>query len=1221
MFNIAENEKNILDFWKKQNIFKKSISKNSPRGDYSFYDGPPFATGLPHYGHIVASAIKDMIPRYMTMKGYKVERRWGWDCHGLPVENLIEKELGFKSKKDIEDFGVDKFNEACRSSVLRYANDWKEFIPKIGRWVDMEDDYRTMNPEFMQSTWWVFKTLWDKGLIYEGHKAMHVCPRCETTLSNFEVTQGYKDITDLSATVKFELVNQPNTFVLAWTTTPWTLPGNVALAVGENIKYKKLKLNDGNYYIVAEDRISYVFKDKEFEIVSELIGKELVGRSYMPLFTYFSSDESLKNKENGWKIYAGDFVTTTDGTGIVHIAPAFGDDDMKLGKKFNLPFIQHVKMNGSFIESVAKDFGDGQVKPKEDTALMDLEIVKHLISTGQLFSKEKYKHSYPHCWRCDTPLLNYATSSWFVDVSKVKNSLIKNNLKVHWVPEHIKGGRFGKWIENSVDWAISRSRFWGSPLPVWRCENENCKHLEVVGGIEDLQDKLIGNDRITKIVVSRHGESEKNIKEIEWSKNEGYPLTENGINDIEKISEEIGGDFDVILCSPVLRTKQTAEILNKKINKEIVFVEELREMYRGDWEGEVSKEIKQEIEEYRGLSFKDKYNYKKDNNGESFLELEARVKKFVNSLGKYKGKKILVVTHEGLRRFIEGSLKEWSSEKCMFMISKNCFGYSTLFLDNTTNKEFDIHKHIIDDIVFDCPKCKKQMKRIPEVFDCWFESGSMPYAQLGYPFNNKEKFEFNFPAEFIAEGQDQTRGWFYTLMVLASSLFDKPAFKNVVVNGIVLAEDGQKMSKKLKNYPDPNIVLEKYGADALRYYLLSSPVVSSQDLNFSEKGVEDVVKKVILKLVNILDFYKGVNYVNKITYCDLSEKLNNNSDKWIIARLNELIKGVSENWDKYYLAEGVRLIEDFIDDLSNFYVRINRSRLKIGEDRYIAIDVLKNVLFNLSKVIAPVMPFISEYLYKEVDGKLESVHLESFPEYNEVLIDSNLLSEISFIRNVISLGLSIRKQKNVPVKQPLSDITVVANDVQKEIVLKNKEIICSELNIKNIKFVSNTKDIAQMQLKPNARVLGPKFGREVQEIIDKAKIGDFVLDGSIVLVAQKWNIDLSDCEVVYVGIEGVDVASDHGVVIALNTKITNELKQEGLSREFISFVNDLRSENSLTLQDKIIVKYYTNSDFIKESIEANKNLIINNIAGNDLIFIKNQGKEFSIDNDNIFIEI
>lgn len=458
-------------------------------------------------------------------------------------------------------------------------------------------------------------------------------------------------------------------------------------------------------------------------------------------------------------------------------------------------------------------------------------------------------------------------------------------------------------------------------------------------------------------------------------------------------------------------------------------------------------------------------------------------------------------------------------------------------------------------------------------------------------------------------------------MVLASSLFDKPAFKNVVVNGIVLAEDGQKMSKKLKNYPDPNIVLEKYGADALRYYLLSSPVVSSQDLNFSEKGVEDVVKKVILKLVNILDFYKGVNYVNKITYCDLSEKLNNNSDKWIIARLNELIKGVSENWDKYYLAEGVRLIEDFIDDLSNFYVRINRSRLKIGEDRYIAIDVLKNVLFNLSKVIAPVMPFISEYLYKEVDGKLESVHLESFPEYNEVLIDSNLLSEISFIRNVISLGLSIRKQKNVPVKQPLSDITVVANDVQKEIVLKNKEIICSELNIKNIKFVSNTKDIAQMQLKPNARVLGPKFGREVQEIINKAKIGDFVLDGSIVLVAQKWNIDLSDCEVVYVGIEGVDVASDHGVVIALNTKITNELKQEGLSREFISFVNDLRSENSLTLQDKIIVKYYTNSDFIKESIEANKNLIINNIAGNDLIFIKNQGKEFSIDNNNIFIEI
>lgn len=1232
MFNIAENEKSILDFWKKQNIFKKSIKKDAPKGDYSFYDGPPFATGLPHYGHIVASSIKDMIPRYATMKGYRVERRWGWDCHGLPVENLIEKELGFKSKKDIEDFGVDKFNEACRASVLRYANDWKEFIPKIGRWVDMENDYRTMNPEFMQSTWWVFKTLWDKDLIYEGHKAMHVCPRCETTLSNFEVTQGYKDITDLSATVKFKLSDESNTYILAWTTTPWTLPGNVALAVGENIKYKKLKTKnqkeETEFIVLAEDRIETVMEDNEYEVVEEFIGKDLVGKSYEPLFSYFASDENLKNKENGWKIYAGDFVTTTDGTGIVHIAPAFGDDDMKLGKKFNLPFIQHVKMNGSFIESVAKDFGEGQVKPKEDTALMDLEIVKHLISTGQLFSKEKYKHSYPHCWRCDTPLLNYATSSWFVKVESIKEKLLSNNNKIHWVPEHIKEGRFGKWLENSIDWAISRSRYWGSPLPVWKCENENCHHIEVIGGVEELQNRLNKDDntRITKIIVSRHGESEKNVKGIEWSKNDGYPLTDKGVKDIEKIAEEIGDGFDVVLCSPVLRTKQTAEILNKKAGKEIIFVEELREMNKGAWEGEISDEIKQEIEEYRKLTNEERYNYKKGDSGESFAELEIRVKNFINSLEQYKGKKILIVTHDGLKVMIESLLKGWDHNKYMYMVDRNHFGYSTIFLDNTTQKEFDLHKHIIDDIEFNC-ECGSKLKRIPEVFDCWYESGSMPYAQLNYPFENKNKFENMFPANFIAEGQDQTRGWFYTLVVLGAALFDKPAFENVVVNGIVLAEDGQKMSKKLKNYPDPNIVLEKYGADALRYYLLSSPVVSSQDLNFSEKGVEDVVKKVILKLVNVLDFYKMAvvgahcNAPVQAFNAPMQMQLENNSDKWIIARLNELIKGVSENWDKYYLAEGTRLIEYFIDDLSNFYIRINRSRFKIGEDKDLAIEVLRNVLSNLSKVIAPVMPFISEYLYKEIDGKLESVHLEEFPEFKNDLIDGQLLSEISFVRNVISLGLSIRKQKNIPVRQPLNNITVVANKEQKEIVNNNKDIICLELNIKNIEFVSNTEDIAQMQLKPNARVLGPKFGKEVQEIINKAKAGNFEVNGDKVNVDSKWEINLSDCEVAYIGREGIDVASDHGVVIALNTEITEELKQEGIAREFISIINDLRAERSLNLQDKVVIKYYSDSDLIKNSINLNKDLIINNVAGNSMFLVENNGNEFEIGDGKIIVSI
>ncbi len=1052
MFNIAENEKNILDFWNKEQIFKKSLEKEAPRGEFSFYDGPPFATGLPHYGHIVASSIKDMIPRYMTMRGYRVERRWGWDCHGLPVENLIEKELGFKTKKDIEDFGVDKFNETCRASVFRFADEWKAFIPKVGRWVDMENDYRTMNPEFMQSTWWVFKTLWDKGLIYEGHKAMHVCPRCETTLANFEVTQGYKDISDLSATVKFELVDEPNTFMLAWTTTPWTLPGNVALAVGKDIEYSKVSFEGANYF-VATSRLEAVFKDKEYQVVSKCNGIDLLHRSYKPVFDYFVNDESIKNRENGWKIYAGDFVTTEDGTGIVHIAPAFGEDDMKLGQENDLPFIQHVRINGTFVPVVAKDFGDGQVKPKEDSSLMDVEIVKNLISRGKLFAKEKFKHSYPHCWRCDTPLLNYATSSWFVNVKKIQPRLIENNKKVHWVPEHIKEGRFGKWIENSNDWAISRSRFWGSPIPVWRCENEDCKHVEVIGGVEELKEKL----------------------------------EKDGNNRISKTTREDG---------------------------------------------------------------------------------------------------------------------------------------KVVFIDNTTNAEFDLHKHIVDGITFTCPKCGKTMKRIPEVFDCWFESGSMPYSQLGYPFTNKEKFENRFPADFIAEGQDQTRGWFYTLMVLATALFDKPAFQNVIVNGIVLAEDGQKMSKKLKNYPDPNIVLGKYGADALRYYLLSSPVVSDQDLNFFEKGVEDVVKKVILKLVNVLDFYKmtstSIEEYNE-------ENLNNNSDKWIIARLNELIKTTSLNWNQYYLAEGVRAIEVFIDDLSNWYVRINRSRFKTGEDRTIALSVLRYVLSNLSKVIAPVMPFIAEYLYKEIDGRLESVHLESFPEYNEILIDKNLLNEIAFVRNIVSLGLSIRKQKNVAVKQPLNNITVVASDAQKDIIIRNEEVICSELNIKEINIASNVDEIAKMQLKPNARVLGPKFGKQVQVIINKIKAGEFEMAGEVIKVklesGEECNVDLADCEVSYIGLDGIDVASDHGVVVALNTHISEELKLEGIAREVISAINDLRANKNLTLADKVDVEFSTDSDDIKNAIENNKDLILNSVAANSIEFNANVSGEIELSSGKISVEI
>ena len=574
--DLFKKEQEILKFWKDNQIFEKSLEKDSPQGEYSFYDGPPFATGLPHYGHIVASLLKDVFPRYKTMQGYSVRRKWGWDCHGLPVESLVEKDLKIKSKDEIEDrVGVDKFNESCQTYVMKYADEWQKFIPMIGRWVDMKDDYKTMDPEYMESIWWVFKSLWDKGLIYEGYKSMHICPHCETTLSNFEVGLEYKDIKDLSITVKFELVDEPGTFVLAWTTTPWTLPGNVALAVGKDMDYVKVEL-DGKKYILVKELLETVLADKKYTIVEEFKGKKLIGKAYQPLFNYFSGNKNTKNRENGWKIYAADFVTIEDGTGIVHIAPAFGEDDMNLGKENNLPFIQHVFLNGKFTEEM-QDFAGREVKPKEDINKTDVEIIKYLAAKDLLFSKEKYEHSYPHCWRCEAPLLNYATKSWFVKVTDIKDKIIANNQKVNWIPASFKEGRMGKWLEGARDWSISRQRYWGSVLPIWKCD---CGEIKVIGSIAELE-KLSG----------------------------------------------------------------------KKVN--------------------------------------------------------------------------------------------------------------------------DLHKHVVDQITIQCEKCDNEMKRILDVLDCWFESGAMPYASVHYPFENKEWFENNFPAEFIAEGQDQTRGWFYTLLVLSTALFDK----------------------------------------------------------------------------------------------------------------------------------------------------------------------------------------------------------------------------------------------------------------------------------------------------------------------------------------------------------------------------------------------------------------------------------------------------------------
>ena len=772
-------EEEVLNFWDKNKIFEKSVERDAPQGDYVFYDGPPFATGTPHYGHIVANLMKDVVPRYWTMQGYKVERKWGWDCHGLPIENIVEKELGFKSKKDIEELGIEKFNETCRSKVLTYVDEWEKIIRRLGRWADMKNSYKTMDKDYMESVWYVFKELYDKGLVYEGYKSMHICPRCETTLSQMEVSEGYKDVKDLSVTVKFELdptnlqigykfTNTDKVYVLAWTTTPWTLIGNVALAVGEDIDYVLVEILDsgddktikkGEKYIFSQNffqgKGAYPIKENIYKfncankqdvfynlqikiLKNNLKASLLEKKKYKPLFDYYYKNKKLENHKNGWKIYVADFVNTEEGTGVVHIAPAFGEDDMNLGQQENLPFIQHIEMNGK-IKNEAKDFAGLDVKPIDDPQATDVAIIKYLAKKNLLLTKEQYEHSYPHCWRCETPLLNYATSSWFVKVTDVKDKTIKLAKDINWTPKHIKAGRFGQWLEGARDWSISRQRFWASVIPIWQCDSNPV-------GTGHCPAQVIGS-----------------------------------VAELEKLSGE-------------------------KID--------------------------------------------------------------------------------------------------------------------------DLHKHVVDKITWPC-KCGGTMTRIPDVLDCWFESGSMPYAQMHYPFENEQKFENNFPAEFIAEGTDQTRAWFYYLHVIATAIKNKPAFKNVIVNGIVVAEDGKKMSKRLQNYPDPMEIMEKHGADKLRYYFCSAPVMKAENLSFSERELVEQTKFFNV-LLNVLTFYKM--FAGDLKVEDLEQDdLVNVLDKWIISRLEETKKVITEKMNNYDL-HAIREIPIFIDDLSTWYVRRSRDRFK-GENQ------------------------------------------------------------------------------------------------------------------------------------------------------------------------------------------------------------------------------------------------------------------------------------------------
>ncbi len=1014
--SFPDMEHNLLKFWEDESIFEESVARRKKRKKYVFFDGPPFANGLPHYGHILANALKDAVTRYWTMKGYYVPRTNGWDCHGLPVEYEIEKELEISGKKDIEKYGIENFNEKCRESVFKYTNEWEKLLRRIGRWLDHEETYATLQNDYMESIWWVFKQIWDKEMVYQGHKSMHICPRCETPLSNFEVTQGYKDVTDLSITCKFELKDEPGIFILAWTTTPWTLPGNVALALGADIKYVKIKAENGEIYILAEDLLEKVMGDSNYEVQGNITAKELEGKSYKPLFPFYEG--KLENK--AYIIILADFVSTEDGTGVVHIAPAFGEDDLRVGQENGLEVLQHVNGDGTFKAEVEPWAGKFVKK-------MDQNIADWLDEKGLLFKKENYRHSYPHCWRCDTPLLNYSTKAWFIRVTDIKDRLLANNEKIHWQPEHIKEGRFGKWLDGARDWNISRNRYWGCPIPIWECDK--CDNKKAVGSVEELKQNSIDGK-----LPERHG-------------------------------------------------------------------------------------------------------------------------------------------------------------------------------------DLDLHIPYINEIEFKCDKCEGTMKRIPEVLDCWFESGSMPYAQLHYPFENKEEFESNFPAQFIAEGLDQTRGWFYTLHVLSTILFDKPAFENVIVNGILLAADGEKLSKRKKNYPDPNMLFDTRGVDAVRFFLYSSTAPLAEDVRFSEQHVDDLIKKFVLTLWNTYSFF--------VTYANIDEwqpkddkdfKPQHKLDQWILSELHQLIEECTEQLDDYNLTRGTRPMIDFVDNLSNWYIRRSRRRFWKSEsdkDKSEAYQTLYVVLTEFTKLIAPFMPFISDEIYRNLtqnDKESESsVHLCDWPVANHEMIRRDLNDEMAVVRRIVNLGHSVRAKAQIKVRQPLAKVQVaLPESVDKEIILAQKDVICEELNVKDLEVLTEVGEVVNKVVKPDAKKLGPKYGKDVQKIIQQIKDGDFEeLDGGRFKVGE-FELGPEEVEVGFEGAEGYDVQGEAGFVVVLDTEISDDLKNEGYAREVVRFVQELRKQAGFEVYERIYLQVKAEGD-----IEAAVTQFADYIKRETLSIELQQGSEFT----------
>lgn len=1210
--SINQSELDVLQFWKENEVFQKTINARNPKNEFRFFDGPPFATGAPHYGHILAGAIKDVIPRYKTMQGYQVNRKWGWDCHGVPVEFLIEKEHNIGGKPGIEAMGVGKFNELCRDAVMRCADQWEGTVERMGRFVDFKDDYKTMDPEFMESVWWVFKTLWDKGLIYEGEKVVAYSPKLGSPLSNFEANLNYQKIQDPAVTAKFEVLDEispksvsgKKTYFLAWTTTPWTLPSNVGLGFGKNHQYVLVE-HEGAYYWIAEDAAAAHFTE-DFEVLDRKLGKEFLNVAYKPLFDFYadktfglSKTQTAKGITESKRFICihddGDYVSTDAGTGIVHFAPAFGAEDADLCQKFDIYGVNPIDENGYFtadtppLESLYFR-ADNEVEGSKE-ANANKWVLNALKEAGTLFKQEQITHDYPFCWRTDCALMYRGLKTWFVNVEKIKDRMIATNQDINWLPEHLRDGRFGKMLESAPDWAISRNRYWGAPIPVWRCQNEACGHIEVLGSRADLEDKA-----------------------------------------------------------------------------------------------------------------------------------KAKVE--------------------------------------------------------------DLHKHFVDDLTWKCEACSGKMERIEEVLDCWFESGSMPYGSVHYPFEHKEELEqkledgtLDFPsADFIAEGLDQTRGWFYSLHVLGCALFDKNIYKNVITNGIILAEDGQKMSKSKKNYPDPNLIFDQYGADSMRYYMLSSPVVRAENFRFAEHGVSEVLKTVILPLKSTYQFFstyaniddwrptnitfirhgegehnvEGV-YSGKITnphklttngvldcealkeklpsfdavyvspfvrtrqtadilfgegnyeindkiveidfgnlegqpYRPIQERLKDTSgemldsvqarmanfvndvaknhpgqslavvshggairygrahfdgfntleevlkydilnpgktadficppnpktelDRWIISELQIVLKNFREKMDAYKIDESLRDIAPFIDNLNNWYLRRSRKRFwasGMDDEKISGYETLHYVLRTLARILAPSMPFFSEKLHKDLTDNLSlfpqenSVHLQYLPASQPQLIDEMLSQKIALMREVVSLSAGIRARAKVKLRQPLQKLQfAISGNAQITLSDEDIAVIAGEANVKEVEVLTSVEGLAEQIIKVDAKQVGRKFGKKTQDLIRAGKEGRFNMKPGGQVEIEGEMLEAGEYELGFITPEGSEADSTPNTVVILDTALSHTLQREGEARELIRAIQDLRKSSGFEISDRITISYQTASENLTRTLAQFSTLIAGEVLADSM---------------------